>query len=72
MVEWKSKSIGIARRAALRTAWGLDQVSSQYQARGAALKLYYLGTAMFDVYVPEKHRAVANRTLQLIQEAGYA
>lgn len=59
--------------AAFRTAWGLDTVSSQYQARGlAALRLYRLSAAIFDELIPEKHRAVVNRTLQLIQEAGYA
>lgn len=59
--------------AAFRTAWGLDPVSSQYQTRGAAaLKLYRLSAAMFDQWIPEKHRAVVNRTLQLIKEAGYA
>lgn len=59
--------------AAFRTAWGLDPASSQYQARGmAALRLYCLSAAMFDEWIPEKHRAVVNRTLQLIEEAGYA
>lgn len=59
--------------AAFRTAWGLDDGYSQYQARGpAALKLYRLSAAMFDELIPEKHRAVVNRTLQLIQEADYA
>lgn len=59
--------------AAFRTAWGLDPVSSQYLARGrAALKLYRLSAEMFDVWIPEKHREVVNRTIQLITEAGYA
>lgn len=59
--------------AAFRTAWGLDAVSSQYQARGtAALKLYRLSAEMFDEFIPHKHRAVVNTTLQLIREAGYA
>ena len=57
---------------AFRTAWGLDSGDSQFQARGeAALRLYRLSAAMFDELIPEKHRAVVNRTLQLIEEAGY-
>ncbi|HSJ90084.1 MAG TPA: nucleotidyltransferase domain-containing protein [Anaerolineales bacterium] len=58
---------------ALRTAWGLDPASSQYQARGvAALRLYRLSAAMFDALIPEKHRQVVNTTMQRIQEAGYS
>lgn len=54
-----------------RTAWGLDQASSQYQTRGAAaLRLYRLTAAMFDELLPEKHRAVIDHTLQLIKDAG--
>ena len=56
-----------------RTAWELDQASSQYQTRGAAaLRLYRLTAAMFDGFIPEKHRAVIDRTLQLIKDAGYS
>lgn len=59
--------------SAFRTAWGLDYASSQYQSRGAAaLKLYSLTAKLFDALVPDKHRDVVNRTLQLIKEAGYA
>ena len=59
--------------AAFRTAWGLDPISSQYQARGiAALQLYRLSATMFDALIPDKHREVVNRTLRLIKEAGYA
>lgn len=58
---------------AFRTAWGLDHVSSQYQSRGtAALRLYRLTAALFEVLLPEKHRAVVTRTLQLIKDAGYS
>lgn len=57
--------------AAFRSAWGLDDGSSQYRARGiAALKLYRLSAAMFDKCIPDKHRDVINNTLQRIQEAG--
>ena len=56
---------------AFRTAWGLDPSASQYQSRGAAaLTLYRLSEAMFDPFIPRKHRAVVDRTLQLIKEAG--
>lgn len=56
---------------AFRTAWGLDPHASQYQSRGAAaLTLYRLSAAMFDDLIPEMHREVVNRTLQLIKEAG--
>jgi hypothetical protein len=56
---------------AFRTAWGLDNGSSQYQARGtAALKLYRLSVAMFDKWIPNKHRDVIDNTLQRIPEAG--
>jgi predicted nucleotidyltransferase len=59
--------------AAFRGAWGLDQASSQYQARGsAALKLYRLSAEMFNEFIPEKHRTVVSKTLQLIQEADHA
>jgi hypothetical protein len=58
---------------AFRTAWGLDPSDPQYQARGvAALTLYCVTAEMFDHLIPEKHRDVVNRTLRLIQEAGYA
>ena len=58
---------------AFRTAWGLDPNASQYQSRGgAALTLYRLTAAMFDELIPEKHRDVVNKTLQLIKEAGYS
>jgi hypothetical protein len=58
---------------AFRTAWGLDPNSFQYQARGtAALTLYCLTASTFDQLIPEKHRNVVNRTLQLIKEAGYS
>lgn len=57
---------------AFRTAWGLDQSSSQYQTRGtAALKLYTLTAKLFDPLIPEKHRTVVDTTLQLIKEAGH-
>ena len=56
---------------AFRTAWGLDPVSSQYQARGAAaLKLYQLSAEMFDALIPKKHRDVIYKTFHIIQEAG--
>ena len=56
---------------AFRSAWGLDPHASHYQARGAAaLTLYRLTAAMFDNLIPEKHREVVNKTLQLIREAG--
>lgn len=56
---------------AFRTAWGLDSNSAQYRARGvAALRLYRLSAAMFDEFIPEKHREVVNNTLRLIKEAG--
>ena len=57
--------------SAFRTAWGLNPKSSQYQTRGAAaLELYQLSAEMFDTLISEKHRAVINKTLQVIQEAG--
>jgi hypothetical protein len=57
--------------AAFRTAWGLVDGSSQYQARGsAAVKLYRLSVAMFDEWIPDKHRDVIDNTLQRIREAG--
>ncbi len=59
--------------SAFRTAWGLDSTSSHYQSRGmAALKLYCLSAAMFDALIPDKHRTVINKTLQIIKEAGYS
>jgi hypothetical protein len=52
---------------AFRIAWGLDAGGSAYQQRGAAaLTLYRLSADMFDGLIPEKHRAVVNKTLQLI------
>ena len=57
---------------AFRTAWGLDPGGSGYQQRGAAaLSLYHLSAEMFDGMIPDKHREVINKTLQLIKEAGY-
>jgi predicted nucleotidyltransferase len=57
---------------AFRTAWGLDPGESGYQHRGAAaLSLYRLSAEMFDGMIPDKHREVVNKTLQLIKEAGY-
>ena len=57
---------------AFRTAWGLDPAESGYQRRGAAsLKLYRLSAEMFDELIPDKHRNVVHKTLQLIEEAGY-
>jgi len=57
---------------AFRTAWGLDPNVCQYQSCGAAaLTLYRLSAAMFDDLIPEKHREVVRRTLQLIKEAGF-
>ena len=57
---------------AFRTAWGLEAGASRYPSRGAAsLTLYCLTADMFDELIPEKYREVVNRTLQLIQEAGY-
>ena len=59
--------------SAFRKAWGLDANASQYQSRGAAaLTLYRLSAAMFDEFIPDKHRDVVNNTLRLIKEAGYA
>jgi hypothetical protein len=58
---------------AFRTAWGLDSSASHFQARGAAgLLLYRLTAMMFDELIPERHRAVVDRTLSLIKEAGYS
>ena len=55
---------------AFRIAWGLDPSSFQYQARGrAALALYCVTASMFDPFIPEKHRAVVDETIQLIKEA---
>jgi nucleotidyltransferase-like protein len=58
---------------AFRTAWGLDLSGSQYQRRGAAaLALYCLSAEMFSELIPDKHRDVIHKTLQLIKEAGYS
>jgi len=58
---------------AFRTAWGLDPGGSQYQRRGVgALRLYSLSAGMFDALIPQKHRDVVERTLNLIKEAGYS
>jgi hypothetical protein len=57
---------------AFRTAWGLDRNGAGYQRRGAAaLTLYRLSAEMFHGLIPDKHRDVVNKTLQLIKEAGY-
>jgi hypothetical protein len=57
---------------AFRTAWGLDPGGSQYQQRGAAaLDLYCLSAEMFREFIPAKHRAVVNKTLESLEEAGY-
>jgi hypothetical protein len=57
---------------AFRRAWGLEEGASDYHSRGeGALRLYRLSAAMFEGLIPEKHREVVSRTLQLIQEAGY-
>jgi predicted nucleotidyltransferase len=56
-----------------RTAWGLDPSGSQYQSRGAAaLMLYNLTARMFDRLIPDKHHNLVNKTLQVIEEAGYS
>lgn len=58
---------------AFRAAWGLDSGASRYETRGAAaLELYRLSAAMFDELIPEKHRDVVSKTLQLIEDAGYS
>jgi hypothetical protein len=58
---------------AFRTAWGLASGTSDYQPRGAAaLRLYRLSAEMFNELIPDKHRDVINKTLQLIKEAGYS
>jgi hypothetical protein len=58
--------------SAFRTAWGLNLSGSQYQQRGAAaLSLYRLSSQIFDELIPDQHREVVHKTLQLIQEAGY-
>ena len=55
-----------------RTAWGLVSGSCDYRSRGAAaLSLYRLSAEMFDGLIPGEHREVVNKTLTLIQEAGY-
>ena len=59
--------------SAFRTAWGLDSGSSQYETRGAAaLNLYRLSAAMFGPLIPDKHRNLVNKTLQLIKESEYS
>jgi predicted nucleotidyltransferase len=63
---------GLGWTRLFRTAWGLETNTSQYRSRGAAaLRLYVLTAEMFDEFIPERHRQVVNRTLQLIKEAGY-
>jgi hypothetical protein len=58
---------------AFRTAWGLETDVCDYRSRGAgALTLYSLSAKMFDELIPEKHREVVNKTLEIIQEAGYS
>ena len=58
---------------AFRTAWGLEAGVCDYRLRGAgALTLYSLSVEMFDTLIPEKHREVVNKTLQLIKEASYS
>ena len=58
---------------AFRRGWGLDVNASHYQTRAAgALTLYCLTAMMLDHLIPEKHRHVVNKTLQLIKEAGYS
>lgn len=58
---------------AFRTAWGLSPNGEQYQTRGAAaLTLYQVTADMFDALIPEKHRNVVNKTLQIIKEASYS
>lgn len=58
---------------AFRMGWGLDVNGSQYQARAAgALTLYCLTAVMLDHLIPDRHRNVVNKTLQLIKEAGYS
>ncbi len=60
------------RTRTFRRAWGLEADASHYKGRGAAaLRLYCLTVAMFNELIPEKHREVVNKTLQLIKEAGY-
>ncbi len=55
---------------AFRTAWGLEEGASQYRSRGlGALELYRLTAELFDELIPERHRAVVNKSLQLIKEA---
>jgi predicted nucleotidyltransferase len=57
---------------AFRTAWGLETNAFRFQSRGVAALLLYCRTAeMFAELIPEKHRQVVNKTLQLIKEAGY-
>lgn len=58
---------------AFRTAWGLETSVCDYRSRGAgALTLYSLSAEMFGELIPEKHREVVNKTLELIKEAGYS
>ena len=58
---------------AFRKGWGLSPEGSQYQDRAVgALTLYCLTAEMLNNLIPEKHRPVVNKTLQLIKEAGYS
>ncbi len=58
---------------AFRKGWGLSPEGSHYQDRAAgALTLYCITAEMLDELIPEKHRPVVNKTLQLIKEAGYS
>jgi hypothetical protein len=56
-----------------RKGWGLSPNGSHYQDRAAgALKLYCLTAEILNELIPEKHRPVVNKTLQIIKEAGYS
>ncbi|HJQ13544.1 MAG TPA: nucleotidyltransferase domain-containing protein [Anaerolineales bacterium] len=60
---------------AFRTAWGLDANAngSTYQQRGvASLTLYRLSVELFSGLIPDRHREVIHKTLQLVKEAGYS
>ena len=58
---------------AFRIAWGLAPNGAQYQTRGAAaLSLYQFTATMFDSLIPEKHRDVVNKTLQIMKETSYS
>ena len=60
---------------AFRTALGADPVSSDqlpFKGRGAAaLRLYRHTALLFQSSIPDRHRAVIEHTLKLIQKAGY-